>query len=164
MEIWPLVSALKHPVVPVVEKSVAFRMASDRHSEKKYVVVPTVADDGTCTLNDVPPGAFSAGDGFTYPFPPPPPVVKGLAFEDVAVPEQSLELNSLRLPAAIVTAVLASLGDRPARTRMSPSVNVHVAVPDCGPLAVTVYVATNHSGSWNWTPNVPSSAPVTSFS
>jgi hypothetical protein len=126
----------KQPVVPLVATSVAF-VPSDCQLAKEYVVVPTVTDEGTWTLNDVPLAAFSAGVGFAYPFPDPPPVVKGLAFELVEVPEQSLVLNSFRLPAAIVTAVFALPGERPARTRMSPSVKLHVAVPEDAPVTVT---------------------------
>jgi len=43
-----------------------------------------------------------------------------------------------------------------------PSVKLVVAVPDSGPVAVTAYVATNQSGSRNWSVIWPVAFAVTS--
>jgi hypothetical protein len=45
-----------------------------------------------------------------------------------------------------------------------PSVKVVVALPDVPPLAMTVYVAMNHSGRLNWRLKLPSSSATTSAS
>src|SRR5215217_9551079 len=56
----------------------------------------------------------------------------------------------------------ADVGPPVSFTRMFPSVNEVVVSPDWTPVALTLYCATNQSGSWNSSRIAPLSSAVTS--